>query len=75
MLEHVKNRTVLKADLLPSPNDVKKFYEKYGIPENKAAFISKNFERKVKMLEEFQRGRTISLYKEKKRYQETKHVL
>lgn len=75
MLKHVKNRTVLKADLLPSPNDVKEFYEKYGIPENKAAFISKNFERKVKMLEEFQRGRTISLYKEKKRYQETKHVL
>ena len=66
MLKHVKNRTVLKADLLPSPKEVKEFYESNRIPEDKADYISKNYEIKIKMLDEFQRGRTISLYKEKR---------
>jgi hypothetical protein len=70
MLKHVKNRSILKEDLLPSAKEVKAFYECHGIPERKAGFISSNYEKKVQMLKEFQNGKTISLYTEKKAFRE-----
>lgn len=73
MLKHVKNKNVLKEDLLPSAKEVKMFYESNGIPENKAGFISSNYEKKVQMLKEFQKGKTISLYKEKKAFREARY--
>ena len=73
MLRHVKNKSVLKEELLPSAKEVKAFYERHGIPESKASFISSNYEKKVQMLKEFQKGKTISLYKEKKAFREVRY--
>ena len=68
-----KNKSVLKEELLPSAKEVKAFYERHGIPESKASFISSNYEKKVQMLKEFQKGKTISLYKEKKAFREVRY--
>lgn len=65
MLTKVKNRNIVKLDLLPSPRQVRMFYEKADIPEEKISFIEKNYETKLQMVQEFQRGLTISLYHEK----------
>ncbi len=43
------------------------FYTKAGIPEEKSQFISKNYETKVSLLDEFQNGKKISLYQEKQK--------
>lgn len=68
MLKHVKNRRILKADLLPTPAEVFAFYAGYNIPEEKAQYISNNYEEKVRMLREFQNGKMISLYTERKKH-------
>ena len=47
--------------------------ENAGIPEEKADVISKNYDTKAKMLSEFQRGKTISLYKEKQAEKNSKY--
>lgn len=65
MLTKVKNRSILKEDLLPSPKEVKAIYEQSRIPEWKADIISKNYGIKLEMLQEFQHGKKISLYNEK----------
>ncbi len=65
MLAKVKNRSILKEDLLPSPKEVKAIYEQSRIPEWKADVISKNYGIKLEMLQEFQHGKKISLYNEK----------
>lgn len=65
ILAKVQDRKVVKLDLLPSPAEVKDFYMRAGIPEQKAGFISKNYETKLQMTREFQQGKTISLYQEK----------
>lgn len=64
-LKKVKNRKLVRIDLLPTSSEVKELYVQAGIPEEKAEFISKNFETKTQLLSEFQRGKTISFYKEK----------
>ena len=73
MLKHVKNRTVLKEDLLPSLKEVLEFYADRGVPEDKSMFIAKNYEIKVRMLREFQKGKSISLYREQKKYKNSLH--
>lgn len=65
MLKKIKDRSIVKTDLLPDPTEVKRLYAESGIPEWKADVISKNYETKIQMVKEFQRGRTISLYTEK----------
>ena len=67
MLKKVRDRNVVKIDLLPDAKEVKEIYEKAGIPEWKADVISKNYEIKVQLCREFQKGKLISLYEEKKR--------
>ena len=67
ILRRVNNRTIVKTDLLPTPAEVRAFYAEHGIPEQKAGIISQNYETKVRMLSEFQSGKSISLYHEKQR--------
>ena len=65
LLGKVKNKNVVDLNSIPSAGEVKELYANAGIPEEKADVISKNYDTKAKMLSEFQRGKTISLYKEK----------
>ncbi len=67
MLKQVKNKKIVKSDLLPSPNKVADFYKENGIREDRAELIAKNYANKCTMLQEFQHGKTISLYNEKHR--------
>ena len=67
ILRRVKNRGIVKADLLPSAEETKQFYASHGLPEQKAQVIAENYESKVSLLSEFQKGKTISLYHEKQR--------
>ena len=65
MLKKVKNKNLIKIDLLPVAKEVSDFYKRNGIPEHRADIIADNYDIKLKMLDEFQHGKTISLYKEK----------
>lgn len=65
LLQKVVNRSLVKEDLLPSPSDVKDLYESSGIPEWKASVIAANYDTKLHLFHEFQKGKTISIYKEK----------
>ena len=67
MLANVSNKCLLRLDRIPSPGQVMEFYTQAGIPEEKAQFISKNYETKVAFLEEFQHGKKISLFHEKQK--------
>ncbi|MDD7220558.1 MAG: hypothetical protein PUI16_11375 [Clostridia bacterium] len=72
MLEKVKNRNLVRIDLIPAPDEVKTLYIDAGIPEWKADLISKNYETKAQMLKEFQKGKVISFYREKQREKESR---
>ncbi|MBR1523581.1 MAG: hypothetical protein IJ641_03895 [Lachnospiraceae bacterium] len=65
MLSHVKNKDILRVDLLPDKSEVMDFYTRWGIPETKARVISETYDLKCQMLDEFQHGKKISLYHEK----------
>ena len=65
MLGKIHDRSVVKEELLPSPEEIKILYTKAGIPEQKAEFISENYKLKLDMMHEFQHGKSISLYHEK----------
>lgn len=67
MLAKVKDRKILRADLLPTEREVGHFYKEGGIPEWKADFIAENYAAKLQMLNEFQHGKTISLYHERQK--------
>lgn len=73
LLEKVKNKTAVDLNSIPSAGEVKELYANAGIPEEKADVISKNYDTKAKMLSEFQRGKTISLYKEKQAEKNSKY--
>ena len=64
MLKLVSDRSLVQADLLPSPKEILELYAEYGIPEEKAEMISGGYGLKLDMLREFQKGITISLYHE-----------
>ena len=65
MLLKVKNKHIVKENLLPEKREVFEFYIDNGIPEEKAEFISECYGKKVELLHEFQNGKKISLYNEK----------
>lgn len=69
LLRHVKYRDVVDVSALPSGEMVRDFYVRYGIPGEHASFIAGNYETKKQMLEEFQKGLSISLYAEKQKEQ------
>lgn len=73
LLGKVKNKTAVDLNSIPSAGEVKELYANAGIPEEKADIISKNYDTKAKMLSEFQRGKTISLYKEKQAEKNSKY--
>lgn len=73
LLGKVKNKTAVDLNSIPSAGEVKELYANAGIPEEKADVISKNYDAKAKMLSEFQRGKTISLYKEKQAEKNSKY--
>lgn len=73
LLGKVKNKTAVYLNSIPSAGEVKELYANAGIPEEKADVISKNYDTKAKMLSEFQRGKTISLYKEKQAEKNSKY--
>lgn len=73
LLGKVKNKTAVDLNSIPSAGEVKELYANAGIPEEKADVISKNYDTKAKMLSEFQRGKTISLYKEKQSEKNSKY--
>lgn len=73
LLAKVKNKTAVDLNSIPSAGEVKELYANAGIPEEKADVISKNYDTKAKMLSEFQRGKTISLYKEKQSEKNSKY--
>lgn len=66
LLRKVGNRNIVKEDLLPSPSEVKELYAEGGIPEWKAEVIAGNYGTKLKLFREFQKGKTVSVYNEKK---------
>ena len=65
MLSHIKNRCLLKESLLPSPKDVRDFYQTADLPEKKLNMIVKNYETKLSLYHDFQNGISISFYHEK----------
>ncbi len=72
MIANVSRRNLLCLDRVPSPDQVLDFYTEAGIPEEKARFISKNYETKVAFLDEFQHGKIISLYQEKQKEKQSR---
>lgn len=73
LLGKVKNKNAVDLNSIPSASEVKELYANAGIPEEKADVISKNYDTKAKMLSEFQRGKAISLYKEKQAEKNSKY--
>ena len=67
VLTKVKNKKIVKEDLLPTKNEVYEFYADNGIPEEKSKFISECYSKKIEMLHDFQSGKKISLFNEKKK--------
>ena len=61
MLSKVKDRYIINTELLLSPAKIKEIYLSVGIPEGKTDFICKNYETKIEMTQDFQRGISISL--------------
>ncbi len=67
-LDLINDRSVLKTDLLPSPEEVKDFYCKYGIREDRAEQIAGSYSNKLDLFTEFQRGYKISFAREMEGY-------
>ena len=72
MLSKVKDKGIVKTDLLPTVDEAFEFYADNGIPEQKASFIANCYGVKLEMVNEFQHGKKISLYHEKHPAQEEK---
>lgn len=66
MLRCVRNKRAVKVDCLPGPADVQRLYVSYGLPERRAAVLAENYRTKVELFEEWQNGKKISLYHERK---------
>ena len=67
MLSHIKNKNIVRIDLLPEKNEVMELYSKWGIPELKSMAIAEAYDIKCHMLDEFQHGKKISLYHKKRK--------
>ena len=67
MLSHIQNKSLVDLSLLPSKAEVLEFYERNGLPEEKARFIAESYDVKCELFAEFQNGKKISRYHEKNR--------
>lgn len=65
MLTHIKNKSLVDIEALPSEKAIIDFFVSHHLPEEKAHSIAANFTTKKLMLHEFQKGHKISLYFEK----------
>ncbi len=65
MLNNVRNKNIVKPDLLPSAKEIEETFLENGLPETRAKIIAANYDTKCQMLKEFQQGKSISLYNEK----------
>ena len=65
MLKHIADRRILDMDKLPASADVEAFYAAYDFPDARAEAVACSYENKLQLLNEFQHGKTISLYREK----------
>lgn len=65
LLTNVQDPKVINTDLLLDPVLIRDFFANAGIPEHKASVIASNYQTKIRMIEEMQRGKQISLYAEK----------
>ena len=66
MLKHVKDRFVIDSTLLPSADEVSAFYAEHGMPNERAEFIAGSYKNKISLLMDFQNGKSISIYQEKR---------
>ncbi len=60
MLTFVTDRNLVDINLLPSREEVSRFYSRYGIDGYKAEAIAHNYQLKIEMLEQFQKGVKVS---------------
>ena len=60
----VKNKSVVKTDLLPSKQETQEFYVSRGVSEEHAEQIADCFQMKCDMVMEFQKGFSISIANE-----------
>lgn len=67
MLKNVQNKDIVDVSLLPKSSDVVDLYTTSGIPEEKATVIAANYDTKIELVKELQKGMTISLYHEKQK--------
>ena len=67
MLKQISNKKMIDIDALPSCDEVMDLYTEYGLPEERALLIAGNYNIKLQLLSDFQKGITISLYNEKKK--------
>ncbi len=62
MLEYVKNKDIVNIEKLPSPQETIDIYTKHGVDEKTATCISKNYDLKIQMLNQYQKGFKVSRY-------------
>ncbi len=53
MISHVVNRDIVDVSRLPDPEEVREFYLKYDIPEEKVDLIAAGYKLKLEMLRDF----------------------
>lgn len=64
----IHDRSIVKADLLPTPKEALEFYCKYGLNEERATQISESYSNKLDLFLEFQHGIEISYAREMEKY-------
>ncbi|MDO4284693.1 MAG: hypothetical protein Q4C60_05080 [Eubacteriales bacterium] len=62
MLSYVRIPDLIDLSCVPDVNETMEFYVENGISENKARLIAGNYGKKIEMLQDFQKGRTVSVY-------------
>ena len=64
----INDKSIVKADLLPSPKEVYEFYCDYGLKEDRARQISETYSLKLDLFLEFQHGIEINYAREMEKY-------
>ena len=64
----IGNKKIVKADMLPSPKEVKDFYCEHGINDQRADQIATLYSKKLDLFLEFQNGIQISFAREMDKY-------
>ena len=62
MLSYVKNKNILDIEKLPNKEQTKEFYICNGLNEQRADAIANNYQKKIEMLNKFQKGYSITRY-------------